>query len=124
MLSLVNIISKIVQTKLDTYFDKFAKSHKSNQIAHLKTKFSALENKIPQLESSIDDAYQFELKDTVISSGPSLPEESNIENPAEIIITTFKNPLHTNIYLSLISRLHTTLEKNHIKKKKKKRSNC
>lgn len=108
MLTLVNIISKIIQTKLDTHFDKIAKSHRLNevQIAHLESKVSALENKIIQLESTIDDVDQYERRDTVIISGPSLPEESNTENPAEIIVTTIKNQLHTNISLSDINVAH------------------
>lgn len=108
MLALVNIISQVIQSQFDNYLTRLdnLNSAKTKQIDELQTKISALENKVFQLESLIDDVDQYERRDTVIVSGPSLPDETTMENPTEIIVNTIKHHLHVNMTQSDVNVAH------------------
>ena len=118
MLSLINVICKVIQTQFDHYLAKIKSSNriKDKQIDSLETKISALENKIINLETTIDDVDQYERRDTVIISGPSLPEESTNENPADLIVNTLKHQLHVNMTHSEINVAHRLGSKTQEKK--------
>ena len=65
MQSLVTIICKVMQSQLDSYFSKMINlNNKDKQIDLLKSKISALENKIIDLETTIDGVDQYERRDT------------------------------------------------------------
>lgn len=119
MLSLVNIISKVIQTQFDMYFSKLnsLNNAKDQHIATLESKITVLEDKVTKLEDSIDDVDQYERRDTVIISGPSLPEESTHENAADIIVNTIKHNLHVNMQHSDINIAHRLGQKTQGKKR-------
>ena len=81
MLTLVNVISKVIQTQFDIYFSKLTSMHdaKDQHITTLESKITVLKDKLAKLEDNIDDVDQYERRDTVIISGPSLPDESTQE---------------------------------------------
>lgn len=108
MLPFINIICKVIQSQFDSYFIKLDKinNERNKQIDHMQAKISALEGKITQLETSIDDVDQYERRDTVIISGPSLPTETTSENPSDIIVNTIKRHLHVNMSHSDINVAH------------------
>lgn len=108
MLSVINIIGKVIQSQFDTYLAKLDQINKvkDEKITNLETKVSALENKITVLQDTIDDVDQYERRDTVIISGPSLPDETTHENPADIIVNTIKQQLHINMTHSDINVAH------------------
>ena len=119
MLSLINVICKVIQTQFDHYLAKIESSNriKDKQIDSLETKISALENKIINLETTIDDVDQYERRDTVIIRGPSLPEESTNENPADLIVNTLKHQLHVYMTHSAINVAHRLGSKTQGKKR-------
>ncbi|KAK3895532.1 hypothetical protein Pcinc_000770 [Petrolisthes cinctipes] len=108
MQALVTIIGKVIQTQFDTYFSKFdnLNTAKNRQIDQMQTKINELENKIINLEITIDDVDQYERRDTVIISGPSLPHESTNENPCDLIVNTIKHHLHVNMTHADINVAH------------------
>ncbi|KAK8372923.1 hypothetical protein O3P69_018355 [Scylla paramamosain] len=108
MLSLVNIIGKVIQSQFDTYLIKLDKLNnaKDEKISYLESKVSALEIKVTELQDTIDDVDQYERRDTVIISGPSLPDESTHENPSDQIVNTIKQHLHINMTPSDINVAH------------------
>lgn len=119
MLSLANIICKAIQTQFDSYLSKFDSlcTAKDKQIEKLESKVSFLENKITQMESNIDDIDQYERRDTVIISGPVLPEESAMENSSDLIVNTIKHHLHVNMSHSDINIAHRLGPKTQDKKR-------
>ena len=108
MLTLTNIICKTIQTQFDNFFNKFENlnSAKDKLIGKLESKVSALEDKISQLETNIDDVDQYERRETIIISGPNLPDETTMENPSDIIVSTIKHHLHVNMSHSDINVAH------------------
>ncbi|KAK3892794.1 hypothetical protein Pcinc_003382 [Petrolisthes cinctipes] len=108
MQALVTIIGKVIQTQFDTYFSKVEHLITANnrQIDQMQTKINKLENKIINLETTIDDVDQYERRDTVIISGPSLPDESTNENPCDLIVNTIKHHLHVNMTHADINVAH------------------
>ena len=108
ILSVVNIICKVIQTQFDTFLTKLDSLYtaKDQQVVNLEAKVTALESKITQLENTIDDVDQYERRDTVIISGLSLPEESTQENPSDLIVNTIKQNLHVNFSHSDINVAH------------------
>lgn len=108
MLSLINIIGKVIQVQFTTYLNKLdmINSVKDEKIALLESKVSALEHQVTGLQDTIDDVDQYERRDTVIISGPSLPDESTHENPTDLIVNTIKQNLHINMTHSDINVAH------------------
>ena len=67
------------------------------KITQLQNQVDKLQTRVTQLESEIDDCNQYERRDTVIISGPSLPKEIPNENPSDVVIRAIKDNLHVNI---------------------------
>ena len=105
---LVTILSKVMQTQFETLFSKITEMSdaKSREIVQLQTKVCALERKITDLENTVDDVDQYERRDTVIISGPALPDESTLENTPDVIVTTIKQHLKLNMTHADINIAH------------------
>lgn len=119
MLSVINIIGKVIQSQFDTYLTKIDQINKvkDEKITHLESKVYALEKKITELQGTIDDVDQYERRDTVIISGPSLPDETTHENPADQIVNTIRQQLHINMTHSDINVAHRLGTKQQDKKR-------
>lgn len=119
LLTVINIIGKVIQSQFDTYLTKLDQINKvkDEKITHLESKVCALENKITVLQDTIDDVDQYERRDTVIISGPSLPDETTHENPADLIVNTIKQQLHINMTHSDINVAHRLGTKQQDKKR-------
>ncbi|KAK3892402.1 hypothetical protein Pcinc_003772 [Petrolisthes cinctipes] len=85
---MVNTSIKAVQLIMD---------RKDEHINQLKTEVVTLENRVSQLENQIDDVSQYERRDTVIISGPSIPQETNSESAADVVLDTIRETLKINI---------------------------
>lgn len=108
MLSLINVIGKVIQSQFEAYLNKLdnLNTAKDGKIAYLESKVSALENKISELNDSVDDIDQYERRDTVIINGPSLPDETPQENCTDLVVNTIKNNLHINMTHTDINVAH------------------
>lgn len=84
----------------------FVSQEKDSQIAKLQEKVGTLENKVTVLESQLDDIDQYERRDTIIISGPALPNEQSMENPTDLIVNTIKDNLKININHADINIAH------------------
>lgn len=78
-------------TKLDTL-----NSAMNEKIAYLESKVSALENKTTEPQDNLDDVNQYERQDTVIISGPALPDEATHGNRFGVMVNRYykANPTH------------------------------
>lgn len=65
-----------------------------------------LKCKVHELESDIDRVEQYERRDTIIISGPSLPPETPSENTTAVVTETVKENLKLNIKAEDISVAH------------------
>lgn len=119
MLTLINIIGKVIQAQFTSYLTKLdiANTTKDEKIAYLESKVSALEHQVTGLQDTIDDVDQYERRDTVIISGPSLPDETTHENPTDLIVNTLKQNLHINMTHSDINIAHRLGPKHQGKKR-------
>ena len=79
---------------------------KDHVIENQQSKVNSLESKITKLEDQIDDANQYERRDTIIISGPALLTEQNMENKVDIVVNTIKANLHINIDHAEINIAH------------------
>lgn len=70
---------------------------KDHTIQTLQSKVSSLESKVNKLEDQLDDIDQYERRDTIIISGPALPNEHQMENTTDLTVKTIKDNLHINI---------------------------
>lgn len=103
---IVNTIIKAVQLIMDK---------KDEHIDQLKTTIVTLENRVSQLENQIDDVSQYERRDTLIISGPSLPQETSNESAAEVVVNTIRETLKVNISsndINVAHRLGSKLKQN------------
>ena len=107
VIPVVNII-KVIQTQFDSYLAKIdlLNTEKDKEIEQLRNKVNNMETKISQLETLVDDVDHYERRDTVIISGPSLPDESHNENPSVMIVNTIKQQLHVNMTHADINVAH------------------
>lgn len=85
---IVNTIVKALQNLLDI---------KDQKIHYLESRIKTLEKITSDLESQIDDVNQYERRDTLIISGPSLPSETQNENSTEVVVNAIKQTLRINI---------------------------
>ena len=106
---MVNTILKAVQRMLDA---------KDKHINQLETKVTTLESRIDELENQLDEVDQYERRDTVIISGPSLPLETNSENATDIVVNTIKDTLKLQISPSEINVAHRLSSKSKPMQKK------
>lgn len=98
------IISKQSRCELKTIRDEL--TEKDKQITQLKKDVIEMKDKLADLETQVDDAEQYERRDTIIISGPSLPSETSAENPANTVINTIKDTLKININTNDINIAH------------------
>lgn len=81
-------------------------SNKDMKIVELSEKVDNLNSKIQDLENHIDEVDQYERRDCIILSGPSLPPELPDENPTHVAISTIKDNLRINMTGQDISVAH------------------
>ena len=67
---------------------------------------NGLQDKISDLESNLDNVDQYERRDTIILSGPSIPAETNTEHTTSVVVNTIKDNLKINLKDSDISVSH------------------
>ena len=81
-------------------------NNKDQKISQLQTHIVQLQNRVTQLETQIDDVNQYERRDTIIVSGPALPQENPNENSADVAIRAIKDNLHINLTHSDLNVAH------------------
>ena len=81
-------------------------TEKNEEISSLKVEVSTLKTKISKLEQVVDDADAYERRDTVIVSGPGLPEFSRGENSCEVVREIIRENFHINVNSSDINTSH------------------
>lgn len=86
--------------------------NKDQELKQLQSTGSILEKRVVQLEDQLDDVSQYERRDTVIISGPDLPQETGGENPTNVVVDTIKRTLNINITPSEINVAHRLGTKN------------
>ena len=97
--TLVKIITTIVTNKLKNEMDtlKSQLAIKDKKIEEMQEEITNLKEKIEDLEDNIDSVDQYERRDTIIISGPAVPEETTTENTTSLVTTLFKDQLKLNI---------------------------
>lgn len=106
--TLVKIITLVIskKMKLETELLKEELIKKASQITKLSGEIVGLKEKVQELETSIDGVDQYERRDTIIVSGPSLSDETPHENPSTVITNAFKDHLKLNISVWDINIAH------------------
>ena len=79
---------------------------KDEEISALKSEVSALQKKISTIEESIDEADSYERRDTVIVSGPSVPNFVQGENTSEVFRQVIREKLRLNLNENDVSVAH------------------
>ena len=77
--------SKQIFSLLLSYFDGILKE-KDSQVNELKDRVFFLEQRVSTMEKSIDNVNQYERKDALIVSGPSIPNVSVGEDCKKIVL--------------------------------------
>lgn len=97
--TLVKIITVIITSKFKSEMDglKSELATKDKKISELQQEITGLKVKIEDLENTVDSVDQYERRDTIIFSGPLLPEESPQENATTLITSIVKDHLKINI---------------------------
>ena len=98
------IITKQIKTELELIKEEIKK--KDLIITNLKGEVKDLQEKLHSVETHMDSIDQYERNDTVIVSGPSLPEESAQENAKSLLVSTIKEKLKINIKEEDLSVAH------------------
>ena len=101
---LKTVISKHFKTEMDLLRDQIIK--KDTVIDSLQSEVKDLKDKVSSLESHVDRVEQYERRDTIIISGPSLPSETPTENASDVVISAVKDILKLNIKQEDISVAH------------------
>ena len=66
-------------------------------ITKLQQDVTTLSDEVENLKQHIDNVEQYERRDTVLLSGPVLPDETPQENTTQVVITSIKDNLRINI---------------------------
>ena len=100
--SLVQVLTKIISMQFGENLATLreALTEKDKQIKQLTCEVNGLKEKVNELEINIDSVDQYERRDTVIFSGPTLPPETNSESTDNIVLQAIKDNLHMNISIS------------------------
>lgn len=101
---LKTIISKHFKTEMDILKEQLVK--KDTVIDTLEKEVKDLKSKVCDLESHVDRVEQYERRDTIIISGPSLPPETPTEKATSVVIDAVKENLKLNIKQEDISVAH------------------
>ena len=83
-----------------------ALKEKDDQLSKLNAEVVSLKKKVSQIEENIDKANSYERRDTLIVSGPSIPEFTQGEKTAEIFRDLVRRKLKMNIDQSDINVAH------------------
>ena len=102
--SIVSVVVKAMQGIIDNI--QVIINNKDQTISKMQCQIDTLESRVSQLEYNIDEVNQYERRDTIIVSGPSLPTESPHENCADVVIRSIKDNLRINITHSDINVAH------------------
>ena len=94
------------QFKAETDMLKNELSKKDSLISDLSKEVNELKMKVKTLEYNIDVVDQYERRDTVIISGPALPDQSNQENSKTVILNVTKEQLKINLQDSDVNTAH------------------
>ena len=96
--------------------------NKSKEVVSLKNQLVLLEKKVVKLEYGLDSQDQYERKDSVILSGPALPDVKERENCHEIVSQLVKNHLNIEVQPKDISVTHRLGHKNQTQASASKRN--
>ena len=93
--SLVKVLTLIISIQLSQKLSNINKEleKKDKQIQNLTSVVNDLQDKISDLESNLDNVDQYERRDTIIPSGPSVPTETDTEHTASVVVNTIKDNL-------------------------------
>ena len=106
---LQTIITKQFHSEIQILKDEISK--RDAVIDKLDNEVKDLKVKVTNLETHIDRVEQYERRDTVIISGPSLPPETLSENVSNVVTESIKEHLKLNLKpedISVAHRLGTT----------------
>lgn len=98
------IFAKQLKTEMDILKEEINK--KDEIIKKLDNEVKDLRDKVFDLEAHLDRVEQYERRDTIILSGPSLPPETPAEKPASVVTSAIKDHLKINIKEEDISVAH------------------
>lgn len=106
--TLVKIMKVIITQQLKTEIESLKEemNRKDTEVEQLKSEVKDLKNKVITLETQIDDVEQYERRDTIILSGPTVPAETQTENTVSLAVGTIKDHLKINVEASDISVAH------------------
>ena len=79
---------------------------RDDKISNLESEVKLLNDKIKKIENNADDADAYERRDTVIFSGPALPDGTTTENCSDIVRNLTKTELKINLSCGDISTVH------------------
>ena len=99
-----SIISEEFQNEVKALKEDMAR--KETEMEHLRKEVKTLTNKVTTLETQIDDVEQYERRDTIIMSGPSVPVENKDENTLSVAVATIKDHLKINVKENEVSVAH------------------
>ena len=97
--------TKEILTLLMSFFNEVLQE-KNSKAVELQQQVDTLEKKVEKLEASIDQTSQYERRDTIVLSGPSIPNVSQGENCKTIARDLFREHLRMNIEENDISTAH------------------
>lgn len=117
--TMVTILKMVITNQFTTEIEALKEelTNKDSAILKLQSEVSDLQHKVTYLETTIDSVEQYERRDTIIVSGPSLPSEVHTENAKNIIVNTIRNHLKINIKDEDISVAHRLGKVNQNKKR-------
>lgn len=101
---LKTIITKQLRSELETMREEITK--KDAVIDKLDNEVKDLKTKVHDLEAHLDRVEQYERRDTIIISGPSLPSETPTENTSSVVVETIKEHLKINLKTDDLSVTH------------------
>ena len=97
--TVVKVITEIITTWISDQLNDLKKelTGKDKQINHLQNDLTTLKNRVEDLELHLDSVDQYERRDYVILSGPSLTPEATQENTTNLVTQMIKDQLKINI---------------------------
>lgn len=106
--AIIKTITTVLTQRLTNQINilKVEIANKDIKICELNEKVENLNTRIEDLENHTDEVDQYQRRDCVILSGPSLPPELPGENPTNVAISTIKDNLRINMSGQDISVAH------------------
>ena len=105
---LVKIITQVINKQFKSEIDSLKQqlTTKDSEITTMQDEIVELKSKVQELETSIDAVDQYERRDTIIFSGPLVPDETRQENTTNLICKVVKDNLKINISEKEINIAH------------------